>query len=329
MRIRLLPRLAASFAAVTLAMLIAGEAAAQNLEKLNILIFSPPSLGAFIPPVIKGQKFDHANGLDLTFHERTPDAYTTQFNSGEFKIGGSASLQTIALADIRGVKVKYLFNIFDFWGAVVTSRPEVKTVKDLEGKQLAAARSTTNYKMFEFFAKKQGVDVSKFQVVNTAPPGLMSYAIADRADAVQIWEPTYTLLMAKKPDVRTLDLGIEKTWKAFAGGSRIPYLGVAAHAEWADQNPELVKKLYATYRQAAEWLQKNPDAASVLMFPKRSADDQKQIASLIRAKERLGISMAGANEIRKEIEGVYRAGIEINYFPKMPSPASIYDKPVQ
>jgi ABC-type nitrate/sulfonate/bicarbonate transport system substrate-binding protein len=305
------------------------DARAQSAAKLDILIFSPPSLGAFVPPVIKAQKFDQANGLDLTFHERTPDAYTTQFNSGEFKIGGSASLQTIALADIRGVKVTYLFNVFDFWGTVVTSRPEIKSVKDLEGKQLAAARSTTNYKMFEFFAKQQGADISKFQVVNTAPPGLMSYAIADRADAVQIWEPTYTLLKAKKPDVRTLELGIEKTWKSFAGGSRIPYLGVAAHAEWANQNPDLIKKLYATYKQAAEWLQKNPDAAAPLMFPKRSPDDQKQIASLIRANDRLGISMAGANELRKEIQAVFKAGIDINYFPSMPSAASVYDKPVQ
>ena len=329
MRIRLLPGVTASLA-LAVAALITTDARAQNLEKLNILIFSPPSLGAFMPPVIKAQKFDHANGLDLSFSERTPDAYTTQFNSGEFKIGGSASLQTIALADIRGVKVKYLFNLFDYWGTVVTSRDNVKTVKDIEGKQLAAARSTTNYKMFEFFAKRQGADISKFQVVNTAPPGLMSYAIADRADAIQIWEPTYTLLKAKKASVRTLDLGIEKTWKEFTGGgSRIPYLGVAAHTEWADQNPELVKKLYATYRQAAEWLQKNPDAAAPLIFPKATPDDQKQIAALIRAKDRLGISLAGANEIRKEIEGVYKAGIEINYFPKMPSAASVYDKPVQ
>ena len=176
------------------------DARAQALEKLNVLIFSPPSLGAFMPPIIKAQKLDQANGLDITFHERTPDAYTAQFNSGEFKVGGSASLQTIALADIRGVKVKYLFNLFDYWGTVVTSRPEIKTLKDLEGKQIAGARSTTNYVMFEFFAKRLGVDVSKFQVVNTAPPGLMSYALADRADAVQIWEPTYTLLVAKKPD---------------------------------------------------------------------------------------------------------------------------------
>ena len=50
------------------------------------------------------------------------------------------------------------------------------------------------------------------------------------------------LLVSKKPDIRTLDLDIEKTWKAFAGGSRIPYLGVGAHADWADKNPALVEQ---------------------------------------------------------------------------------------
>ena len=140
-----------------------------------------------------------------------------------------------AIADTRGVKVRYLFNLFDYWGAIVTSRDSVKTLKDIEGKEIAAARSTTNYQMFEFFAKRQGVDIAKFKVVNTATAGLVSYAIADRADAIQIWEPAYTLLMAKKPSIRTLDLGIAKAWKDFAQASeRIPYLGVAAHAEWAD-----------------------------------------------------------------------------------------------
>ena len=84
---------------------------------------------------------------------------------------------------VRGVKVKYLFNLFDFWGAIVTSRDNVKTLKDIEGKELAGARSTTNYQMAEFFLKKQGVDLGKLKVVNTAPPGLVSYAVADRAAA--------------------------------------------------------------------------------------------------------------------------------------------------
>ena len=157
MRLSHLPRVAALIIAVAAAQ----PSQAQTLEKISIVIFSAPSLGAFMPPVIKARKLDQANGLEITFQERTPDAYTAQFNSGEFKVGGSASLLTVGLADSRGVKVKYLFNLFDFWGAVVTSRPDIKTLKDLEGKQLAGARATTNYVMFEFFAKKLGVDVSK------------------------------------------------------------------------------------------------------------------------------------------------------------------------
>jgi len=303
-------------------------AGVQTLDKLTIVVFSAPSLGAFMPPVIKTRKLDHANGLDITFAERTPDAYTAQFNSGEFKVGGSASLLTIGLADSRGVKVQYLFNLFDFWGAVVTSRPEIKTLKDIEGKELAGARATTNYVMFEFFAKKLGVDVSKFKVVNTATPGLVGYALADRADAVQIWEPAYTLLLAKKPEVRTLDLAIAQTWKAFAGGSRIPYLGVAAHTEWAEQNPGLVAKLYATYRQAADWITKNPDEAAPLVAPGATAADVKAIASLIRSNERLAISLVSANDVRGEIEAVYRAGIDVGYFPAPPSGGTIYGKPI-
>ena len=132
---------------MTAAML--SPASAEELQKLSIVIFGPPSLGAFLPPVIKAQKLDEKNGLSISFEERTPDAYIAQFNSGEFQLGGSASLLTVGLADVRGVKVTYLFNLFDFWGTVVTSRPEVKSVKDLEGKDLAAAKGTTNYVMFD------------------------------------------------------------------------------------------------------------------------------------------------------------------------------------
>src|SRR5215510_12852447 len=97
-----------SCAAAFVVALAAAPCHAQAPEKLSVVVFSAPSLGAFMPPVIKARKLDQANGLDIAFQERTPDAYTAQFNSGEFKVGGSASLLTIGLADSRGVKVKYL-----------------------------------------------------------------------------------------------------------------------------------------------------------------------------------------------------------------------------
>ena len=320
-------RLAAA-AAIAIAALTA-PAAAQAPAKVTIVVFGFPSLGAFMPPVIKAKKLDEAHGLDIEFVERPPDAYTTQFNSGEFKVGGSAAVLTVGLADARGVKVKYLFNLFDFWGTIVTSRPDIKTVKDLEGKQLAAARSTTNFVMSEFFAKQQGVDVAKIEVVNTAPPGLVGYALADRADAVQLWEPAYTLLKAKKPDIRMLDTSMSKTWKSFAGGERIPYLGVAAHSDWIEANQALIPKLYATYKEAEDYITKNPEDAAALIAPKLTPEDRAALVSLIKSNERLGMSVVPAGDVTKQIEAVYKAGIDVGYFKSQPSNDTIYAKPMK
>jgi NitT/TauT family transport system substrate-binding protein len=303
--------------------------AAQDLPKVSIVVFGAPSLGAFLPPVIKAQKLDEKNGLSINFEERTPDAYTAQFNSGEFKVGGSAALLTVGLADVRGVKVTYLFNLFDYWGAVVTSRPEIKSLKDLEGKDLAAAKGTTNYVMFDWFARQAGVDTSKLSVINTATPGLVGYALADRATAIQLWEPAYTTLHSKKPSIRVLDLKIQDSWKKMSGSTNIPYLGVAAHVDWAEKNKDLIPKLYTAYKQAAAWVTANPDEAAKLIASKGTDDDRKAIAELIRANDRLGMNLRSAAEVSKEIKAVYEAGRSIAFLPSDPSPATIYQGPMK
>src|SRR5262245_12359246 len=306
------------------ALCIASGAPALALDKVSIVVFGPPSLGAFLQPVIKEFKLDEANGISIDFAERTPDAYTAQFNSGEFQVGGSAAVLTVGLADARGVKVAYLFNLFDYWGAVVTSRADVKTLKDLEGKDLAAARGTTNYTMFDWFARQQGVDLSKVAVINTATPGLVGYALADRAAAVQLWEPAYTTLLSKKPGVRTLDLEIGKHWQAFAGTRTIPYLGVAAHIAWIEQNRALVPKLFETYKAAAAWLVAHPEEAAKLISPKGSAEDQQAIADLIKANDRLGLNIRWAGDARADIERVYAAGRSTGFLPADPARTSGY-----
>lgn len=307
------------------ALIAASPSYAQTLEPISIVVFGAPSLGAFLPPVIKAQKLDEKNGIAIKFEERTPDAYTAQFNSGEFQVGGSAALLTVGLADARGVKVTYLFNLFDYWGAVVTSRPDVKELKDLEGKDLAAAKGTTNYVMFDWFARQLGADTGKFSVINTATPGLVGYAMADRASAIQLWEPAYTTLITKKPEVRTIDMKIADSWKKFTGSNNIPYLGVAAHVDWAEKHKELIPKLYAAYKQAAEWVAANPDAAAKLISPRGSPDDQKAIAALIQHNDRLGMNVKWASDVRKEINSVYSAGKAIAFLPADPSPATIYE----
>jgi hypothetical protein len=41
------------------------------------------------------------------------------------------------------------------------------------------------------------------------------------------------------------------------------------------------------------------------------------------------MSVVPANEVRQQIEAVYRAGIDVGYFKAMPSGDTIYAKPMQ
>jgi NitT/TauT family transport system substrate-binding protein len=310
--------------ALCLGIAAAPPSRAQAPEKLTMVVLEPPSLGAFLPPVIKAQKLDERNGLDITFEQRTADAYSTQFNSGEFLVGGSASLLLAGLADLRGAKITYLFNLFDYFGAVVTSRPDVTALKDLVGRDLAAARGATNFVLFRWFSRRLGVDISKVSVTDTAPPGLIDTALADRAAGVQIWEPGYTFLLARKPDIHTLDTPLDATWKTFTGRVVTPYLGVAVHQSWIEAHKDLVPRLYATYRAAAVWVVENPDQAATIIAATSSVAEQALLAGQIRTNDRLRLNVSPAAAMRGDIEAVYRVGVEIGFLTRMPSVSTIY-----
>ena len=96
-----------------------------------------------------------------------------------------------------------------------------------------------------------------------------------------------------------------------------------------EQNKALIPRLYKAYAEAAKWLTANPDEAAKLITPKSTPADQAALAASIRANSRLGLSLASADEVRKEIQAVYKAGMESGFLPQAPSDASIYGGPVK
>jgi ABC-type nitrate/sulfonate/bicarbonate transport system substrate-binding protein len=327
---------AAAFAlAMAWALILGGVARAADPAPaspvpITIVVFTPPSLGAVFPTIIKQQKYDIANGIDINFVERPPDAYAAQFNSGEFKVGGSASILILGLGATRGIKVSYLFNLFDYWSTVVTSRPDIKTLADLKGREVAAAKGTTNYTVFEWFAQRAGVDPKSIKVLNTATAGLLGYALADRADAVALWEPAYSMLIARRPGIHTIDLAVANTWSAYAGGELFPNLGVAAHQDWIDKNRDLIPRLYRAYKQAAEWVIAHPAEAAPMVAPVKEEGERKTIADMIRDNSRLAMNLYPASKATKEIEAIYRMGISVGLFKTAPDTAiTVYGGPVE
>jgi hypothetical protein len=53
-------------------------------------------------------------------------------------------------------------------------------------------------------------------------------------------------------------------------------------------------------------------------------DDQKAIAELIRANDRLGMNVQWASDVAKEINLVYAAGKSISFLPADPAASTIY-----
>lgn len=296
---------------------------AGPLPTVEIVVFSPPSLGYFLPPVIEEKQFDAQNGVDLKFVQRPTTAYNTEYAAGQHKVGGSAALLSEGLRANKGIKTVFLFNLFDFFGTVVTKDPSIKTLADLTGKSMAAAKSTTNYAMFQYFAQRSGANLSKIDVQNAEPSGLLALMKAGRVAAVQLWEPAYSTLMMQNPgEFHQVDFGLQR-WKEFTGGNTIPYLGVAAHQDWIDQNAALIPKMFKAYQDAADWVRKNPEQAAVIIAKANQADE-KAIVELIKRNDRLGMNVAPAADLVNDIKAVMKAGVEIGYFDKQPGDTVIY-----
>jgi NitT/TauT family transport system substrate-binding protein len=296
----------------------------EKIEKIDMLEFNSPTLGGFLTPIIKARNLDTKNGIDLNFIERTPDVYLEQFNSGQYQVGGSAGVLSIGAASNQGAKVVYLFNMFDYFGAVVTDNPNIKTLKDLEGKKLIAATSTTNYAMFKWLAVNKGIDLSKITVQNSTTPQLLAHALTDHGDPVQLWEPIYSVLMVKKPSLRALEFDVQNLWKKFSGTGSLPYLGVAAHEKWVKQNPHLVEKMYLTFKEAADWVQANPAEAAKIVAATIKGADPAAIQALIQDNNRLGLNVVRASQIRLNLQAVYTAGLQSGFLKQFVSSSTIY-----
>jgi NitT/TauT family transport system substrate-binding protein len=307
----------------------ANKSEKEELPVINMVTFKPPSLGAFLTPIIEDQELDKKNGIDVQFTERPPSAYNTEFASGQYKVGGSAALLSEGLRMNRGVKVSYLFNVFDYWGTVVTADENIQTVKDLEGKNMAAAKSTTNYAMFQYFAQKAGADLSKINVLNAAPAALVTYAEADRADAVQMWQPAHSVLINNSPGkFHEMDFGLDK-WEEYTGTQNKPYLGIAAHQDWIKAHKELIPKLYKTYLDAANWVRENPAESADLIASKIPGGKAKVIQGLIENDDLLGMNIKPAAQMEESIKAVFKAGLESNYFEEMPDDSVIYQESLE
>ena len=266
-------RVQRTLAVVVAAVLVAAAAPAALAQParpaptITVSAFNPPSLGAFIPPIIKAKGFDKANGFTLEMAYKPSDTYQVDYASGRDEVGGSSTFISEARRVSQGVETICLFNVFDYFAAVVTSNPQIKSFKDLEGRQIAADTPTTAWGMGQWFLMKSGVDMSKVKIVSQGSPAMVVAIQANRVDAVWVSEPTYSVLLHGPGGDKLHSVAADHAlWKQLTGLSvPLPFLGVSVHKSWLAKNKEQAQALYTAYRQAAAWAVANPaDAAKMI-----------------------------------------------------------------
>lgn len=239
---------------------------ATSPPAIRVSAFNPPSLGSYIPPIVKARGLDRANGFTLEMAYKPSDTYQVDFASGQDQVGGSSTFISEARRASQGVEIICLFTVFDYFGALITSNPQIRTFKDLEGKQLAADTPTTLWAMGQWFLTRSGVEMGKVKVISQGAPAMVVSIQANRVDAVFVSEPTYSVIM-RGPNAGQLHSVVADNalWKQLTGLPTLPLLGVSVHKSWLARNPAQAQALYNAYKQAAEWAIANPpDAARII-----------------------------------------------------------------
>ena len=316
-------RTTSRFAVFVVAGIVSSIAPAQETE-LTIPVFPFPGLGAFLPPVIDAQGFDGANGLDITWRTEPERVYRTNFAAGTNRIGGSATLLAdVAKLNELGVETVFLFNLFDYWGTVVVAADSgINTLRDLQGNTLAAALPTTNYALFRYAAKIDGLDIARTEIQASPVPGLIPIMLAGRVAGVQVWEPAHSHLVHGNDRYRALD--VVGVISRSTGHSKFPYVGVAAHRSWVDVNADLVPKLFETYSMAAAFIDGNPEeAAEIISEASERRLTTEVLVALIRSG-RMGMDVYWVSDALPAARATFEAAMDIEYLEGMPSDSIVY-----
>ena len=234
----------------------------------------------------------------------------------------TALLADVALLKVKGLDVVYLFNVFDFWATVVVPKSsDVKVLADLKGKTLAATLPTASFAMFRYLAKLSGLDMAQVQLRNSDSSGLVPIAKSGRTDAVQLWEPSYSILVHGNSDFRSID--VMSKWQQVTGLSALPYLGISAQRAWVEKNKPLIPKLYAAYQMAASFVKNNPQQAAAIIS--KDINIPEPVTRELISSDRLQLNVYWASANKKAAQEVFKGAQDVGYLNVMPGEEVLYD----
>lgn len=289
-----------TIAATALALLaISGSAAAQG-RKLVVRVGYQPS--SYVHLVAKDKKWFEEefarDGIEIR-HDLFPvgPPIIESFASGRTDIGYMADQPPIQgranRIDLKAVALTGSSEKTS--GIVVSSRSNIRSIKDLRGRKIATAVGSILHQLLLIYLKSEGMTFSDIQLVNLVPADLNTALQSGHVDAVVNSDPYNSA---------AIQAGYGRLLVDATGYKDIVSL-IIARNEFAKANPGVVARYLKVYARADKWLQDNPKEGLALLSRLSGYKPDQLEPILTKTKRGLGFRPEAVRSVAQTAEFLY------------------------
>jgi NitT/TauT family transport system substrate-binding protein len=274
-RTRVLKIVVAAGALMTLAVAGAPQNAAygQAAEKLTVR-FTWKLKGEYAPLYVALEKgYYKAEGLDVALAEGNGAQNVLKLlAAGNEKFGyGPAVALASAVSQGLPVKVVALYQTSAPMGVIAFPDTPLKVPKDLEGKRLAISVGETFGDMIRPFTRINNVDLGKLQLIQMDASARSTQFLTRKIDVMSVYLSNELPQLEKRAGVKFNVLKVTDFGLNVLGASM--YVG----NEFADKNPELVKKLLRATAKGYRDAIADPKEAARIMARHMAVPEQPDV----------------------------------------------------
>jgi len=228
----------------------------------------------------KAEGIFEKNGLDVTLKKVPQASRPLAIASGDLQCAAT-TVETWMVWNESGVATKQIFQLDKSYGADgLVARNDIKTVKDLKGKTVAAsAPGTSPYFLLAWILNKNGLSTKDVNVVNLEPDAAAQAFLAGRNDAASTYEPFLSSVRGKPDQGHILATTLDYPMIMDTVGCTPAFLKA---------NPGAAKALADSYFEALDMIKKEPEKADKIMGAdvKQSAKEFADSAKYLRWADR-------------------------------------------
>ena len=310
--------------ACALALLPATPSVAQERPKISVSSLTLPVFNPIVWNIMKARGLDAKHGFELDIKAYPSiSAFYAAFSTGETEalIGGPTILQKLYQ---EGVPLRIFGTGFTLADLVVFAKdPNIKSLADLKGKQLAADMGGSQFQVIKIYTNAKGIDLGKdITVVNANFAVARAQLEADRVEAALVIEPLASITLRQNPSWRIIFNGAQG-WKEITGQEGWEIVP-ALRAETIARLPEAPKMLLAALQDVANVLHEETDAAD-----KIAVDTTKLPPGILKAAVDSGrlqmiVRPAWEPATRQSITDMMQRAVKAGFYQAMPDNKIIY-----